>query len=91
MGVKGFATYLDFLQVDPEEFTRLFNTILINVTSFFRDPANWDVVREIVIPRVAAARLGGDDPGVERRLRLGGRGVLDRDAARGGDRARGVP
>lgn len=52
MGVKGFATYLDFLQVDPEEFTRLFNTILINVTSFFRDTANWDVVREIVIPRV---------------------------------------
>ena len=52
MGVKGFATYLDFLQVDPEEFTRLFNTILINVTSFFRDTANWDVLRDSVIPRL---------------------------------------
>ena len=39
IGVNGFAAYLDFLQVDPEEFTRLFNTILINVTSFFRDAA----------------------------------------------------
>ncbi|HKT60798.1 MAG TPA: CheR family methyltransferase [Gemmatimonadales bacterium] len=55
MGVKGFATYLDFLQVDPEEFTRLFNTILINVTSFFRDPANWDVLREAVIPRLVGS------------------------------------
>ena len=55
MGVKGFATYLDFLQVDPEEFTRLFNTILINVTSFFRDAANWDVLRDAVIPRLAGA------------------------------------
>ena len=49
MGVKGFSTYLDFLQVDPEEFTRLFNTILINVTSFFRDPPNWEVLRESVV------------------------------------------
>src|SRR5262249_36758671 len=60
MGVKGFATYLDFLQVDPEEFTRLFNTILINVTSFFRDPPNWDVLRDSVIPRLAGATGNGD-------------------------------
>jgi two-component system, chemotaxis family, CheB/CheR fusion protein len=52
MGVKGYAAYLDFLQVDPEEFTRLFNTILINVTSFFRDEANWEVLRDAVIPRL---------------------------------------
>src|SRR5215207_8332242 len=46
LGVKGFGTYLDFLQVDPEEFTRLFNTILINVTSFFRDTSSWEHLRE---------------------------------------------
>jgi two-component system CheB/CheR fusion protein len=56
MGVKGFSAYLDFLQVDPEEFTRLFNTILINATSFFRDPPNWDVLRDSVIPRLVGAR-----------------------------------
>jgi len=60
MGVKSYGTYLDFLQVDPEEFTRLFNTILINVTSFFRDPPNWEVLRDSVIPRLvgSAGRAG---------------------------------
>jgi two-component system, chemotaxis family, CheB/CheR fusion protein len=52
IGVKGFAAYLDLLQVDPEEFTRLFNTILINVTSFFRDSANWDYLRDQVLPEL---------------------------------------
>ena len=50
LGLKRFAAYLDFLQVDPEEFTRLFNTILINVTSFFRDPPNWEYLRDAVLP-----------------------------------------
>ena len=35
--VGTFDDYLDHLQVHPEEFTGLFNAILINVTSFFRD------------------------------------------------------
>ena len=50
--VKDFAAYLDFLQVDAEEFTRLFNTILINVTSFFRDPPTWDYLRDELLPRI---------------------------------------
>jgi two-component system, chemotaxis family, CheB/CheR fusion protein len=50
LGLRRFAAYLDFLQVDPEEFTRLFNTILINVTSFFRDAANWEYLRDEVLP-----------------------------------------
>src|SRR3954465_6584682 len=37
VGVTSFDEYHDSLQVHPEEFTALFNTILINVTSFFRD------------------------------------------------------
>ena len=49
-GVPGFAAYQDFLQVDPSEFTRLFNTILINVTSFFRDPPSWTYLAEQVLP-----------------------------------------
>src|ERR1051325_11757931 len=42
IGVSGFANYQDYLQVDPEEFTRLLHTILINVTGFFRDPPAWE-------------------------------------------------
>ena len=30
----------------PDEFTALFNTILINVTGFFRDPEAWEYLRD---------------------------------------------
>ena len=51
-----FATYLDLLQVDPQEFTALFDTILINVTSFFRDPVAWEALARDVIPRVLESK-----------------------------------
>jgi two-component system CheB/CheR fusion protein len=60
LGAKGFAGYLDLLQVDTE-FTRLFNTILINVTSFFRDPQHWDYLRDEVVPRLVGPS-GTPDP-----------------------------
>jgi two-component system CheB/CheR fusion protein len=50
IGVSGFANYQDYLQVDPEEFTRLFNTILINVTGFFRDPPAWEYLASNILP-----------------------------------------
>jgi len=50
--VPGFDEYLDFLQVHPEEFTPLFNTILINVTSFFRDPEAWDQLTTQIVPEL---------------------------------------
>jgi two-component system CheB/CheR fusion protein len=37
VGIEGYDEYIDYLEVHPEEFETLFNTILINVTSFFRD------------------------------------------------------
>jgi two-component system CheB/CheR fusion protein len=46
VGIASFDEYLDYLQVHPEEFAPLFNTILINVTSFFRDADVWDMLRE---------------------------------------------
>ncbi|GIE97436.1 CheR family methyltransferase [Paractinoplanes rishiriensis] len=53
--VSDYADYLDFLQVHPDEFTALFNTILINVTAFFRDTDAWDYLRaEVLGPLVAA-------------------------------------
>jgi two-component system CheB/CheR fusion protein len=41
---SSFEQYLDYLQVHQDEFALLFNTILINVTSFFRDRDVWDMV-----------------------------------------------
>src|SRR5207244_12188472 len=43
----------------PDEVTVLFDTILINVTSFFRDPAAWDFVARAVIPQILVTK--GDD------------------------------
>src|SRR5712691_6877328 len=55
VGASGFGTYQDFLEVVPEEFTRLFNTILINVTTFFRDPPVWEFLGSNVLPEMAGA------------------------------------
>ena len=54
--VQGFDAYLDYLQVHPDEFPALFNTILINVTRFFRDPEVWDALAESVVPSLLSAR-----------------------------------
>lgn len=39
----------------------MFNTILINVTDFFRDPESWEFVRTDVLPALLAQR-GPDEP-----------------------------
>src|SRR5919198_1689705 len=52
LNLQGYGDYRDYLEVHPEEFTHLFNTILINVTSFFRDPPAWDFVARDIVPRV---------------------------------------
>ena len=46
VGIRSYEEYLDFLLLHPDEFTQLFNTILINVTAFFRDPDAWDYLRD---------------------------------------------
>jgi two-component system, chemotaxis family, CheB/CheR fusion protein len=53
-----FDAYRTYLTQRPDEFTHLFDTILINVTSFFRDGAAWEYMREEVVPRIADAREG---------------------------------
>src|SRR4051812_7309536 len=50
--LEGFADYTDYLEVHPEEFAQLFNAILINVTSFFRDGPAWDYLRSDVVPAI---------------------------------------
>jgi two-component system, chemotaxis family, CheB/CheR fusion protein len=60
-GYDSFDQYMDVLQASSDEFSALFNTILINVTAFFRDPEAWDYLATDVIPRMLAER-GPDDP-----------------------------
>ena len=50
VGIERFADYMDYLEVHPDEFSQLFNSILINVTAFFRDESSWDLIRDEIIP-----------------------------------------
>ena len=56
VGIGSFGEYQDYLEVHPDEFTQLFNTILINVTGFFRDAPPWDYVRQKVLPDIVGRR-----------------------------------
>ncbi len=59
VGIQSHEEYVDYLEVHPEEFEDLFNTILINVTSFFRDPDTWEVVRDVVVPNILERKPTG--------------------------------
>ncbi|MGO9902137.1 MAG: CheR family methyltransferase [Solirubrobacteraceae bacterium] len=51
-----YDEYIDYLELHAGEFAELFNTILINVTSFFRDPETWERLEAEGIPQMLAAR-----------------------------------
>ncbi len=59
--IATFANYQDYLEVHPTEFANLFNTILINVTSFFRDEAAWEYLAAEIIPRIIQEKAA-DEP-----------------------------
>ena len=48
--------YVKFLNSKPTELDALFQDILINVTSFFRDPETFDVIKERVLPSLMMDR-----------------------------------
>jgi len=56
VGVTEYGDYLDHLELHAEEFTALFNTILINVTGFFRDADAWEFLRTEVLPDLLASK-----------------------------------
>jgi len=48
--IGGYADYLKYLEKNPKEVNELLNTILINVTEFFRDPPAWEILRQDLLP-----------------------------------------
>jgi len=58
VGLETFEAYHDYLLVHPEEFAALFDTILINVTSFFRDQDAWNHLGDTLLPELCRRREG---------------------------------
>jgi len=57
--IDRIASYVRYLQENPQEVDLLFKELLIGVTSFFRDPAAWEQLREEFIPALLAGRPSG--------------------------------
>ncbi|MGV3614129.1 MAG: CheR family methyltransferase [Fimbriimonas sp.] len=60
VGVLAYPEYIDFLEVHPDEFQSLFNTILINVTAFFRDGEAWEYLTREIVPQVVGNKGDGE-------------------------------
>src|SRR5713226_2210037 len=58
--IGNFREYLDFFTNNPNEINDLLNTILINVTAFFRDPQAWEVLRKTILPYLCRGLRSGD-------------------------------
>jgi two-component system, chemotaxis family, CheB/CheR fusion protein len=53
---NSFGEYLDYLEVHPDEYEQLFDTLLINVTEFFRDPPAWQHLSAEVLPELLGVK-----------------------------------
>ncbi|MDA3846429.1 MAG: protein-glutamate O-methyltransferase CheR [Vallitaleaceae bacterium] len=72
-GYKGYDDYVDALKINGSVYEEFINYLTINVSEFFRNPAQWEVLKEEVIPYLqkefsknikiwSAACSTGDEP-----------------------------
>jgi two-component system CheB/CheR fusion protein len=52
LNIQNLETYREFLQAHPDEVEKLYHDILINVTSFFREPDSFQVLQQLVFPAI---------------------------------------
>ena len=50
--INTFEAYFDFLQDNPKELSALYSDVLINVTSFFRNPEAFEALKQKVFPKL---------------------------------------
>lgn len=55
-----YASYVNHLRENPQEIDILFNELLIGVTKFFRDDAAFEVLKPLLLERLASKK--SDDP-----------------------------
>jgi len=52
LNLGGYADYGEYINKHTDEINELLNTILINVTEFFRDPPAWEILRHEILPPI---------------------------------------
>ena len=62
LGLGSFDEYLRLLTSEEEEFKELLNLVTINETSFFRFPAQFDALRQHVLPEIMRLRPSHETP-----------------------------
>ena len=60
-GCQTMRSYLGFLDKHPEEFDELISSMLIKVTSFFRDEEMWKELSQKLIPELMSHKRHGDE------------------------------
>src|SRR5579862_6930175 len=58
--ISELADYAKLLHRKPEEVEALYRDVLINVTSFFRNPEVFESLRQVVYPRILAERAASE-------------------------------
>ena len=58
--IASYDDYIEYLKAHEDEYRHLFDTILINVTSFFRDPEAWEYVANTTLPVLLSSKKDGD-------------------------------
>ncbi len=58
--MENLGLYAEFIRQHPDELAALFQDILINVTSFFREPATFEAIRSQVLPAIFKDRSPAD-------------------------------
>src|SRR4051812_4754437 len=56
VGAKTYAEFAQLLEQNAAEFDHLCNTVLINVTAFFRDGVPWEALSNMIVPRILEAK-----------------------------------
>ena len=58
--IKSYTDYIKILNKNHDEYNKLFETLLINVTEFFRDPESWEALDKEVFTKIIASKSNGD-------------------------------
>jgi two-component system CheB/CheR fusion protein len=60
--IERLKEYGNFLHRDPQEVEALYQDLLINVTSFFRNPEAFAALKRVVYPSILQARIASSGP-----------------------------